>query len=139
SDISKGIRAVTGNGSVTLTDIGGDTFAKTSFGSISAERINGNLAVENTNGSVTARNVKGDAEVSTSFAGATLEGIGGKITVNNQNGAIDVSAARPASGWRDISLKTSFSSIRVRIPAGLGYNVNARTSFGRISTDVPIT
>jgi hypothetical protein len=139
SDISKGIRAVTGNGSVTLTDIGGDTFAKTSFGSISAERINGNLAVENTNGSVTARNVKGDAEVSTSFAGVTLEGIGGKITVNNQNGAIDVSAVRPASGCRDISLKTSFSSIRVRIPAGLGYNVNARTSFGRISTDVPIT
>jgi len=139
SDISKGIRAITGNGSVTLTDIGGDTFAKTSFGSVSADRINGNLIVENTNGSVTARNVKGDAEVTTSFAGVTLESVGGKITVNNQNGGISVTAARPASGCRDIALKTSFSSIRVRIPEGLGYNVTARTSFGRIFTDLPIT
>jgi DUF4097 and DUF4098 domain-containing protein YvlB len=139
SDISKGIRAITGNGSITLTDIGGDTFAKTSFGSVSADRINGNLIVENTNGSVTARNVKGEAEVTTSFAGVTLESVGGKITVDNQNGGISVTAARPASGCRDIALKTSFSSIRVRVPDGLGYNVTARTSFGRISTDLPIT
>jgi hypothetical protein len=139
SDISKGIRAITGNGSVTLSDIGGDTFAKTSFGSVSADRINGSLTVEDTNGSVTARNVKGDAEVTTSFAGVTLESVGGKITVNNQNGGIFVTAARPASGCRDIALKTSFSSIRVRIPEGLGYKVTARTSFARISTDLPIT
>jgi len=138
SDISKGIRAITGNGSITLTDIGGDTFAKTSFGSVSADRINGNLIVENANGSVTARNVKGDTSVTTSFAGVTLESVGGKITVNSQNGGISVTAARPASGCRDIALKTSFSSIRVRIPEGLGYNVIARTSFGRISTDLPI-
>lgn len=139
SDVSKGIRAITGNGSITLTDIGGDTFAKTSFGSVSADRINGNLIVENTNGSVTARNVKGDANVTTSFAGVTLESVGGKIVVNNQNGGISVAAARPASGCRDIALKTSFSSIRVRIPEGLGYNVTAHTSLGRISTDLPIT
>lgn len=139
SDISKGIRAITGNGSVTLTDIGGETFAKTSFGSVSAERISGNLIVENTNGSVTARNVKGDASVTTSFAGVTLESVGGKITVNNQNGGISVAAARLANGCRDISLKTSFSSIRVSIPQGVGYNVTAHTSFGRISTDLPIT
>ena len=139
SDISKGIRAITGNGAITLTDIGGDTFAKTSFGSVSVDRIAGNLAVEDQNGSVTARNVKGDARVSTSFSGVTLESIGGKITVDNQNGGISVVAARPASGCRDISLKTSFSSIRVGIPEGLGYNVTARTSFGRIITDLPIT
>jgi hypothetical protein len=139
SDISKGIRAITGNGSITLTDIGGEAFAKTSFGSVSAVRINGNLTVENTNGAVTARNVKGDAEVTTSFAGVTLESIGGKITVNDQNGGISVAAARPASGCRDIALKTSFSSIRVRIPEGVGYHLTAHTSFGRISTDLPIT
>ena len=138
-DIPKGIRAITGNGAITVTDIGSDTFAKTSFGSVSVERIAGNLTVENSNGSVTAKAVKGDATVTTSFAGVTLESIGGKITVNNQNGGIFVTAARSSSGCRDISLKTSFSSIRVHIPEGLGYNVTARTSFGRISTDLPLT
>jgi len=130
---------VTGNGAIVLADIGGDTFAKTSFGSVSLERINGNVTAENSNGTVTARSVKGDAIVNTSFAGVTLDAIGGRISVDNQNGAISVTATRPSSGCRDISLKTSFSSIRVRIPEGLGYNLTARTSFGRISSELPVT
>jgi hypothetical protein len=139
SDIPKGIRAITGNGAINLTDVGADAFAKTSFGSVTIERVAGNLTVEDQNGSVTARNVKGDGHVTTSFSGVTLESIGGKVTVDNQNGAISVVAARSASGCRDISLKTSFSSIRVAIPEGLGYNVTAHTSFGRITTDLPLT
>jgi hypothetical protein len=61
------------------------------------------------------------------------------MRVDSQNGAIAVTAVRPASGCRDISLKTSFSSIRVRIPDGVGYNVSARTSFGRVSSELPVT
>jgi hypothetical protein len=138
SDIPKGLRAITQNGAINLTDIGADAFAKTSFGSVTIERVAGNLTVEDQNGSVTARNVKGDTRVSTSFSGVTLESIGGKIAVDNQNGAISVLAAR-AAGCRDISLKTSFSAIRVRIPEGLGYNLTAHTSFGRITSDLPVT
>ena len=119
SNIPKGIRAVTGNGAIELSEIGGDTYAKTSYGSITVTHVNGNFTAEDSNGSVTARRVKGDATVTTSFSGVDLEEIGGKITVDNQNGAISVSS-RPPSGCRDISLKTSFSSIRVGIPeAGL--------------------
>jgi DUF4097 and DUF4098 domain-containing protein YvlB len=138
-NIPRGIRATTGNGAINLTDIGADAYAKTSFGAIIAERINGNFFAEDSNGSVTARNVKGDASVTTSFSGVNLDSVGGRIAVDNQNGAIDVSAIRPVSGCRDISLKTSFSSIRVRIPEALGYNVIARTSFGRINSDLPVT
>src|SRR5437879_2295078 len=61
------------------------------------------------------------------------------MTADNQTGAIYVTTMRPASGCRDISLKTSFSSIRVRVPEGLGYNLTARTSFGRISSELPVT
>ena len=139
SNIPKGIRATTGNGGIVLTDIGADAYAKTSFGSILVERVNGNLRAEDSNGSVTARNVKGDTGVNTSFSGVTLESIGGRVTVDDQNGAIFVAATHPASGCHDISLKTSFSSIQVRIPDGVGYNVSARTSFGRITTDLPVT
>jgi DUF4097 and DUF4098 domain-containing protein YvlB len=139
TNIPKGIRAVTGNGAISLTDIGADAYAKTSFGSIDAERVNGNFTAEDSNGSVTARNVKGEASVTTSFSGVTLESVGGRIRVDNQNGGISVTALRPASGCRDISLKTSFSSIHVRIPDGLGYHIAARTSFGRISSELPLT
>jgi len=139
SNIPRGISATSSNGAITLTDIGADAYAKTSFGSVLAERVNGNLTVENSNGSVAARNVKGDARVNTSFSGVTLESIGGRISVDNQNGGISVTATRPASGCRDISLKTSFSAIRVRIPEGLGYNLSAHTTFGRINSELPVT
>ena len=42
-------------------------------------------------------------------------------------------------GCNDISLRTSFASIKIGLPASQGYNVDARTSFGSISTDIPIT
>jgi DUF4097 and DUF4098 domain-containing protein YvlB len=137
ANIPKGIRAVTGNGAIELSEIGGDTFAKTSYGSITVTHLNGNLTADDSNGSVTARRIKGDATVTTSFSGVNLEEIGGKITVDNQNGAISV-ASRPPSGCRDISLKTSFSSIRVGIPEG-NYTLTSHTSFGRISSEMPVT
>ena len=139
ANIPKGVRATNGNGAITLTDIGADAYAKTSFGSVLAERVNGNLTVENTNGSVTARSVKGGGSVKTSFSGVTLDGVGGRISVDNQNGAIAVTNSRPASGCRDILLKTSFSSIRAQVPQGLGYYLTAHTSFGRISSELPVT
>jgi DUF4097 and DUF4098 domain-containing protein YvlB len=137
SNIPKGIRAVTGNGAIELSEIGGDTYVKTSYGSITVTHVNGHLTADDSNGSVTARRVKGDATITTSFSGVNLEEIGGKITVDNQNGAISV-ASRPPSGCRDISLKTSFSSIRVGIPEG-NYTLASHTSFGRISSELPVT
>jgi hypothetical protein len=57
--------------------------------------------------------------------------------VDNQNGAIEVTAL--SDSCKDISLKTSFSHIVVRIPSNGGYRVSARTSFGKISSELPIT
>lgn len=137
--VSKGVRAVTGNGRISLNEIGGDTFAKTSFGAVSVQRITGGLTIENSNGPVTANSVSGDATARTSFGPATLEDIGGSITVDNQNGSVVLSVSRQSSGCKDISVKTSFSPIQVRVPEGAGYNVSARTSFGRINSELSIT
>jgi DUF4097 and DUF4098 domain-containing protein YvlB len=57
--------------------------------------------------------------------------------VDNQNGAIEVTTA--SAGCKDVSLKTSFSHIIVRVPASGGYRVTARTSFGKISSELPVT
>jgi DUF4097 and DUF4098 domain-containing protein YvlB len=137
ANLYKGANLVTGNGNIEATDVGGDLYAKTSFGSLDLRNVKGNLTVQNSNGAVTAANVSGDAGVETSFGGVTLNGVGGRLRVNNQNGAIDVTAS--SDSCKDISLKTSFSHIVVRVPSNGGYRVSARTSFGKISSDLPIT
>ena len=134
----KGANIVTGNGAIDLAEAEGDVYAKTSFGSVRVQNVKGNFTAQDSNGAVTGKNIAGDASVDTSFSGVTLEGIGGKIRVNNQNGAIDVTA-NSNSGCADIHLKTSFSHIAVRISANGGYQVNAHTSFGRITTELPFT
>jgi hypothetical protein len=139
SGLRKGVRATTGNGRIFLTDVGGDTFAKTSFGAVTIQRVNGNLTIENSNGQVTASSVKGDATARTSFAAVALDDISGHITVENQNGAIMLTAARTSQGCKNISAKTSFSPIQVRLAENAGYTLTARTSFGRINSELPIT
>jgi DUF4097 and DUF4098 domain-containing protein YvlB len=139
SALPKGVRATTGNGRISLNDVGGDTYAKTSFGSVDIHRVNGNLTIENSNGSVSASGVKGDASAKTSFGAVTLEDVGGAVTVDNQNGAVTVSAARSTPGCKSVTLKTSFAPMEVRLPGDVSYDLSARTSFGHISSDLPVT
>jgi hypothetical protein len=72
-----------------------------------------------------------------------LDGVSGGVDVYNQNGSIEVSglAARtPGSlGCNPITLRTSFSPIRVYLPEAAGFNVTARTSFGKINSELPLT
>ncbi len=91
------------------------------------------------NGRVSLNDVGGEASAKTSFASVTLEDVGGSITVDNQNGAVMLSEARTSSGCKSINAKTSVAPIQVRLREGSNYNVAARTSFGRISSELPVT
>ena len=76
----------------------------------------------------------------TSFGAVTLDEVGGAMTVDNQNGTVSVSAARLRGGCKNISLKTSFAPMQVRLPADAGYDVNAphflRAHLQRFTGDV---
>jgi len=96
------------------------------------------VIMENNNGTVSATAVGGDVSARTSFAGVNLEDIAGAISVDDQNGSVSATP-RGGAGCKNISIKTSFSPIQVRLPEGAGYNVTAHTSFGRINSEVPVS
>ena len=76
----------------------------------------------------------------TSFAPVTLDSIGGKIDVENQNGSVEVRAVRPAAGkCFPLSIRSSFGAIKVYLPEGAGFKVDARTSFGKIRSEMPLS
>jgi DUF4097 and DUF4098 domain-containing protein YvlB len=86
---------------------------------------------------VTASEIAGSARVRTSFASVFLKGIDGPVDVENQNGSISVAGLKRSCS--DLTLRTTYAPIKVALPASGGYNVDARTSYGSINTDVPIT
>ena len=139
--VKKGVKVVCGNSSVDISDIGGAGYVKTSFGLAEAARVAGDLTVENTNGAVRAAAIKGGANVRTSFASVSLDGVEGPVEVDNQNGSIEVrllpgSAGKPCGR---VALKSSFGGIRLFLPENAGYAVNARTSFGKIRSELLVT
>ena len=137
-DARKGVRVISGNGSVTLTNVTGEAWVKTSFGLVKADRVGGTLTIENNNGAVTAYSIKGSANVRTSFAPVTLDGVAGATDVQNQNGTVEVTTARQQT-CKPVTVRTSFSPLRVHVPADAGYAVTARTSYGRINSELPMT
>jgi hypothetical protein len=138
--VKKGLRVRTQNGEVSASDVGGSADIRTSFGQAGADRIQGDLTVENANGGVRASAIQGFANVRTSFSQVLIDGVAGKVDVDNANGSIEVRVTPPKAGTcAPISLKNSFGPIRVSVPDGVGYTVEARTSFGKIRSDLPLT
>ncbi|HEX4169147.1 MAG TPA: hypothetical protein VHZ55_27100 [Bryobacteraceae bacterium] len=137
ADIRRDVQVESGNGAVTLEKIGGPAHVKTSFGMVQADGVNGHFSVENSNGSVKASSIKG-ADVTTSFGSVSLDDVAGPIQVNNQNGSVDVTNSLRGS-CAPIAVHTSFSAVRVHLPDDASYRVAAKTSFGRIHSDFPMT
>lgn len=137
ANIGSNLTVDSSNGRIEGSNVKGDAAITGSFGSIDVHGIHGSAAITNANGSVSADDIGGDASVNTSFASVFLRGVSGAVSVENANGAIGVSGLR--APCHDVSLKTSFSSIKVDVAPNSGYRVEARTIFGSVNTDVPIT
>ena len=136
--VKGGLRVSAANGPVKVTDVDGPVYIKTSFGPIEAERVRGALTAENSSGSVSATGIGGSARVSTSFGPVLLREVDGRLDVINKSGSVEAwPTVRPGT-CHDVMLTTSFSPMVVHLP-DTGYAVAARTTFGRIQADVPIT
>lgn len=136
-NVGRDLSVESSSGRIEAVTVGGNATIRGSFGAVDLRNVNGSADVINASGSVTAEKIGGNAHVHTTFGSVFLEGVGGAVSVENQNGAIGVSGLR--APCHDITLKTSFSPIKVAVSAGAGYSVNARTSFGSINADVPFT
>jgi DUF4097 and DUF4098 domain-containing protein YvlB len=93
--------------------------------------------VEAANGAVKASGIRGGAHVRTSFGAVPLDEVAGALDVENQNGGVE--ASLQGQPCRPVAIRTSFSALRVRVPGDASYAVAAKTSFGKIRSDFPMT
>lgn len=138
SRIGKGatIRAESSN--ITGDTVDGPVTIETTFGAIDLHGVKGGARLTAQSTNIRATDIGGEVYAKTSFGGVTIEDVAQPITVENSSGSITV-RAKAANQCRPISLSTSFGPIRVSLPNGQGYDVGARTSFGHISSEPPVT
>ncbi len=138
SRIGKALVVRASNSTITGDTVGESATVETSFGGVDLRGVKGSARVTAGNSSIRLTGIGGEAYTKTSFNGVTISDAAGPITVESANGSVTV---EPKSGQhcQPISLRTSFGPIRVTAPAGVGYNATARTSFGRIHSDLEMT
>ena len=76
--------------------------------------------------------------MTSSFAGIVLDNVSGPLQVINQNGSVMATSALKGS-CQPIVIRTSFSALQLRLQGDASYRVVARTSFGKIRTDFPLS
>jgi len=149
------LTATTHGGSIDLGEVGGPTRVETSAGSITvkaakeqfgaithggkieAGELNGPAQLETSAGSIKVRSARGPIVADTSGGGIEIDEVGDTVTAHTSAGSIV--AAFTGQPREDCRLTTSGGGINVRIAENLGFDLDARTSGGRVITELPVT
>jgi DUF4097 and DUF4098 domain-containing protein YvlB len=131
-----GVNIRTSGGSVELTDTTGPATLHTSGGNIVAKRVNGNLEAQTSGGGILADTIRGDVDADTSGGDIRLLRIDGKIRGQTSGGGVHCSLVGLNRG---ISVTTSGGSIELALPRATAANIEAITSGGDFSSDLPVT
>jgi DUF4097 and DUF4098 domain-containing protein YvlB len=83
-------------------------------------------------GDLHVSSVTGPFEVHTRAKDIRVEDVSGRITIENSHGDIDL---RPVSPFGDLNVSNHQGAIHVTLPAGAGFNVDARSSRGELEND----
>lgn len=140
------IRVVDLGGSATLSSSGGQVVAErvrgavvaeSSGGSVEVSDLGGSARLESSGGAIAAERVGGDIEASSSGGGVRIREAGGEVVASSSGGPVDVGFA--AGNSRGGSLESSGGGVVVRLDPAARLDIDASSSGGGVSTDLPVT
>ena len=142
-------------GSIAVAEVEGDVDAHTSGGSMNASEVRGNVRLDTSGGSIRAEGIDGDLIAKSSGGGIHVAGIGGDASVKTSGGSVEVfdvagaieahtsggpvRASFTSGNASGGSLSSSGGGITATIDPAVALDVDAHTSGGRVSFDLPIT
>ena len=144
----------TSGGGIDLGRVDADTVAETSAGSITIRAAKSKLVAKTAGGSITLGELEGETVTETSAGSISVKRSKGKLVAKNAGGSISVDDALEAIEARTSAgsvaatfsaqptanshLSSAAGSIKVKVAANLAFDVDASTSGGRVSSDLPI-
>jgi Toastrack DUF4097 len=136
SDVGDEVHADTGSGDIQVNGVHGSAFLNTGSGSIRAEGIAGAIAAQTGSGDLRiSQSAPGPVKVQTGSGTAELTGIHGSLKAQTGSGGITAEGS-PTGDW---ILHAGSGDVTVRVPSNVGFDLNAHSGSGRISTTHPIT
>jgi hypothetical protein len=129
----------TGDGSIEVQPVSGRVDLSTGDGSITAEGLHGGIRLHTGDGSIRATGLEGRLEAETGDGHMDVRGRFDVLDLRTGDGGIEAAAepgSRVEAAW---SLSSGDGGITLRLPEGLGADVDAHTGDGGIVFDKPVT
>ncbi len=126
----------TSGGGITVTDSRGELRVDTSGGGITVSGGGGSLVADTAGGGISVKTFSGSAKVETSGGGITIDDVTGEIDGSTSGGTINARIVSPLND--SIRLETSGGGINLKTLAAAKFHLDARTSGGSVSSDLPV-
>jgi hypothetical protein len=130
------VKGGTSGGNVEVTSVEGTVNMHTSGGNVRAEGITGKVDMETSGGEVQVATVVGDVDVSTSGGNIGLRDVDGAVRAETSGGDVRV---RLKNSNKGVYVETSGGNIELAMARNSSANVDASTSGGDVTCDLPIT
>jgi DUF4097 and DUF4098 domain-containing protein YvlB len=127
--------ARTSDGSIRADRLEGRIELRTDDGSVRVDEVKGFVDIDTEDGSIAAEDLDGDATLSTGDGGISVQGRIGRLTAKTGDGSITVRADRGSSMSDDWSLTTEDGTVAVYLPEDFAAEVDAQTDEGRVRSD----
>jgi DUF4097 and DUF4098 domain-containing protein YvlB len=141
----------TSGGNISVADLNGNAEGETSGGDLQLRNISGSVRLNTSGGNIDAQDLKGECTCVTSGGSIRADAITGTLRFETSGGNIDIGGAEgklvaSTSGGdilaslksnQGIDLSTSGGNVTVRIPKDTPAEINAETSGGDVSCDIP--
>jgi len=144
----------TGGGSVTVSNLHGESELKTSGGSIDVSGLTGKLDARTSGGSIHLREVNGDTRVDTSGGPIEVDALDGSLNAHTSGGSIHIDRvtgyveAKTSGGPIHVNfgrgnthggvIETSGGSIEAVVDHSANLDIDASTSGGHVESDLPV-
>jgi DUF4097 and DUF4098 domain-containing protein YvlB len=126
----------TSGGAISVSGLTGRLRARTSGGGVHAQDVHGDTDLESSGGSIEADSIDGDLIAHTSGGPIRIEKLTGRVDAHTSGGGI--SAALSRNNAHGGVLESSGGSISVAIDPTANLQIDAWSSGGRVSSDLPV-
>jgi hypothetical protein len=128
------VRIATGNGAVTIEQVGGDVQASTGNGRVRIDGTDGSVRASTGNGDVDVQSARSSVRVTTGNGRIAVTTAEGPVEAHTGNGSIDVRMTS-VKARDDMSFSTGSGSVRVTLPSNYSGELDASTGSGELRSD----
>jgi hypothetical protein len=132
------LRALTGNGDVSITQTVADVDAASGNGDVTIRESMGRVNASTGNGDVTITSAKGPVKASSGNGRIEANTSRGPVDATTGNGDINVTMTSVPADQGSMTFSTGSGSVRVTLPANFNGELDADTGNGSIDTDFEI-